>query len=181
MRNTKQNNLYDPVEPGTLTDFDDVSKDNKFHIFHALGLESRPELRSVVMSYTRETGYGAELVMNNAGLYFRAWNPDKSEWKNLCHGIYTYNYSNDTFDFNNTDYAPGIYRLGAPENMLNAPVSQAAYGNVLVIRHPDADTLAMILFPYYSSTPNSPYIMCKSTRTSSWASVSWFKIEGIPI
>lgn len=178
--NTKQNNLYDPAEPETLTDFDDVPKDNKLHMFHSLGFETRPELRSIVMSYMRKTGYGAQLVMNNAGFFYRTWNPDKSDWRNLHDGIYAYNYNLTPFDFNNTGYAPGVYRLGAPENILNAPTSQAAYGNVLVVRNPGADTLAMVLFPYSLSTQN-PYIAFKSTRESSWTSISWFKIEGTPI
>ena len=179
--NTKQNNLYDPVEPETLTDFDDVPKDNKLHIFHSLGFGTDSYLRSIVMSYVRETGYGLQLVMNNKGAYYRTGNPAMSDWRNLYDGLYTYNYNTTTFDFNNPDYAPGLYRLGAPENILNAPVSTAAYGNVLVAKCHNADTLAMLIFPYHSFDPKDPYLVCKCTRKSLWETVGWFKIEGTPI
>ena len=78
--------------------------------------------------------------------------------------------SDETFDFNDPNHNPGVYRMGRLSNTINAPFSGTgiAYSNVLVIRKPDYDTLAMLVFPYSRDA-----IYYRTGGTGSWATQPW--------
>ena len=81
--------------------------------------------------------------------------------------------SDEIFDFNNPMHKPGMYRLLGSNYFINAPTSETElnYANVLVIRYPTTDTVAMLAFPY--STGNIYY---RAGTNTSFHRNAWKKI-----
>lgn len=81
----------------------------------------------------------------------------------------SYDWENE-FDFNNFSYPPGMYRLPDMNLLKNPPDGPAyiGYGNVLVIRYGNSDTIAMIVSSY-----NTEGLYYRSENHNNWATKSW--------
>ena len=80
-----------------------------------------------------------------------------------------------TIDFNDfNSIKPGMYRLQDESTLINPPSPSIAYGNVLVIRFYDSDTIAMFVFPF-----NSNVIYYKSANRPNWALRRWATITAV--
>ena len=87
------------------------------------------------------------------------------------------NYYNFTiFDFDDPTYPAGSYRIGENDNVLNPPNGgDVYYSNVLVVRHNDSDTLAMLAFPYQDNTGKIYY---RQANTAEWPTAKWYYFQG---
>lgn len=72
------------------------------------------------------------------------------------------------FDFNDASISPGMYRLVSASHLLNSPGSDISYGNVLVIKYPNMDTLTMLAFSY-----SAKKIYIRSGTTTSFPNNEW--------
>ena len=110
---------------------------------------------------------------NNGGVTF-------GESNTILNGFNTHlmkTYQQATFDFNNTDYEAGCYRLGSSESIVNSPIQNMNYGNVLVIRENSYNTLAMLAFPFNQNGR----ILYRQGNVDEWATAQWFYFEGMAI
>ena len=90
----------------------------------------------------------------------------------------TLNYNLQAFDFNDPTHLAGSYRIGDGDNVINPPSKSMYYGNVLVIRGGDGDTLAMLAFPY---AYNIGQIYYRQGNEENWPTAPWYYFQGMPV
>ena len=77
--------------------------------------------------------------------------------------------TSNPFDFDDTTVLTGFYRLGNTSTYKNSPYGgNVAWGNVIVSRVLDRDTLSMFVLPFDTST-----VIFKSGSIGTWKTNSW--------
>ena len=109
------------------------------------------------------------------------WSPEWSKFVTNADlensAMQLFDYGSKIFDFNNTDYQAGVYRLGLESHLVNAPNIDIAFSPILVIRENKTDTLAMVGFPYSIEGT----IIFRQANEARWSTAPWFKLEGVAI
>lgn len=78
-------------------------------------------------------------------------------------------YAGNPFDFNSYNEKTGFHRITDKLSYKNAPNGMSLdYANIEVIRGAESDTLAMVIYPYNSST-----VWYRSSNNANWASATW--------